>query len=166
MNPFLLVRPVFDPCGGDTGPHGSHIDNNGKAGTVTVMPTYYGNVQNIIDDAQNRLIELGGGTDYGVAGYLERIGIEGKPGCAEACPVAEWFVRELRAAGVAIESLEVMPNGTYPEMAHVSWLEWGRIADPDTVQLLPILNELADQVDEGLHPELVARPWRPIRHAA
>jgi hypothetical protein len=108
--------------------------------------------------AMDRLIELGGGTDDGAAEVLEDAGILGSPSCADVCPLAEWITRALfRHPDRPLWcELEVMPNIYDPRGGHVSWdthLTYTYRRD-HAVMLPAVLNDLANDIDRGAHPQL------------
>jgi hypothetical protein len=113
----------------------------------------------MITDELDRLVELGGGTDYGVADYLHRAGIRGEPLCAMTCVIAQWLYRQLRGQrGLRfVDSdlfIQVTPN-VYSYTA--SQLDWSWAHGPlcyHTITLPPPLRDVAVDFDRDIYPEL------------
>lgn len=113
-------------------------------------------LEEAIRDGMDRLIELGGGTDDGVAEYLEDHEYAGDPSCAEACVIAQWIADQLlgRFAAVYYIGLSVYPNVKSYYAATVDWVEGDEADTERWTPLPPILNDVAEDFDSGEHPGL------------
>lgn len=112
-------------------------------------------ITDLIYEAQDRLIELGGGTDDGVAEYLEEAGVLGEPSCSESCVIAEWISRELTLAmRFDWAALEVQPNQVSYRASTISWLDGDPPYVGRQVELMPVLVDVANDFDGDELPEL------------
>lgn len=117
-------------------------------------------LEELVCDALDRLIELGGGTVDGIAEYLEEQDMRGEPKCAGDCPIANWIFRELWAANRCdFVDLEITPNSRFYDGGAVSWDQIFAFGVPHVQQwvwLPAVLSDLGDDFDLGKHPELEA----------
>lgn len=121
-------------------------------------------IAEIVEDALDLLVELGGGTDDGAAEVLEELDMRGRPQNADDCPLTNWLLRELWRAGRSdFTELEVVPNAACYLGSEVYWRDvdlidgrWTAFGTYHSVPLPPVLSDLGNDFDRGYYPELVA----------
>lgn len=122
--------------------------------TTTERPgTLYDLITDAVHDILDRLIEAGGGTDYGIAEYLRAEGVTGEPAHMSRCVIAAWLIRELALRYPDLDwlELEVVPDRRYLNsnvtvlVSPAGWV-W--------LPLPPVFSDLGDDFDKGRYPEL------------